>query len=199
MRDAVTGKRSMAGLVALAAVVLLWQWLGLGELLEYRRELLAGQPWRLLSAHLVHLSWAHALVNAGALLLLGRLIGPWQAPWQQWLTLALAAPAISLVLWAALPELDWYRGLSGVLHAWFFAGFLGWAAAARGSARLLPVAALLAGAAKVLAEQPWDNAVFPHAHWLDAAVVPQAHLAGAVVGIALGLSFLLGSRGAAAR
>jgi membrane associated rhomboid family serine protease len=39
---------------------------------------------------------------------------------------------------------------------------------------------------KVLLEQPWD-ATFPFQQWLGAAVVPQAHLFGALLGVAAGL------------
>ena len=85
-----------------------------------------------------------------------------------------------------LPELQWYRGLSGVLHAIFFAGCVAWIAQTAGRARWLPVAAIIGGAAKVLLEQPWD-ASFPVHEWLRVAVVPQAHLIGAVIGTAAGL------------
>ena len=56
---------------------------GAGDLaataLRYEREALRhGQWWRLLTAHLVHLGWAHLAMNALALVLLARLLGPAQ-------------------------------------------------------------------------------------------------------------------------
>lgn len=46
---------------------------------------LGGQPWRLLSAHTVHLGWAHCLVNAGGLALCGAFAaGP--RSWCAWAT-----------------------------------------------------------------------------------------------------------------
>jgi rhomboid family GlyGly-CTERM serine protease len=156
-----------------------------GALLEYRRPLLATEPWRLLTGHFVHLSLIHALLNGVALLLLGRLFARILRTGELWAVLGGAPILISIVFWIAMPELAWYRGLSGALHALYFAGCIVWLAAARDRARWLPLAALAAGALKVLLEQPWD-ASFPFRDWLGAAVVPQAHLIGAVIGVAAG-------------
>jgi hypothetical protein len=73
-----------------------------------------------------------------------------------------------------------------VLHALFFAGCVVWIASTSGRARWLPVVALLGGTAKVLLEQRWDSS-FPIHEVLRIAVVPQAHLIGAIVGTAAGL------------
>jgi hypothetical protein len=62
-----------------------------------------------------------------------------------------------------------------------------WIADSAGRARWLPIAALVGGAIKVLLEQPWD-ASFPVHELLRIAVVPQAHLIGAIVGTAAGLA-----------
>ncbi len=175
------------GWIALVAVILLAQALQLGDALEYQRSLVAREPWRLLTAHLVHLSWRHALVNCIALMLLIRIVQPWMRQRSQWLTLAATGAAISLVFLVAMPELDWYRGLSGALHGLYFAGVVAWISGTRGRARWLPLLLMTAGIAKVLLEQPWDAALFPYLAWLEAAVVPQAHLIGALVGTALGV------------
>jgi len=179
---------SAAGLPLLVVIVLALELLTDGALLEYRRSLLGAEPWRLLSAHLVHLSLIHALLNGVALLLLGRLFETRLRAGEGWLVLGTAPILISLVFWIAMPELVWYRGLSGVLHALYFAGCIVWLAEARGRSRWLPLAALVAGALKVLLEQPWDTS-FPFQEWLGAPVVPQAHLIGALIGGAAGLGF----------
>jgi rhomboid family GlyGly-CTERM serine protease len=180
--------RSLTGMTVLVLVVLLLQFLGLAEELEYLRPLLPSEPWRLLTGHWVHLSWLHAVLNGVALLLLERLFQHRLKPSEQWLVLTAAPLVISLAFWIALPELIWYRGLSGVLHALYFAGCVTWLATAAGHARWLPGAALAGGVIKVLLEQPWD-ATFPFQEWLGAAVVPQAHLIGALLGVAAGLFF----------
>lgn len=177
-----------AGLPLLVVIILALELLSDGALLEYRRPLLVVEPWRLLSGHLVHLSLIHALLNSVALLLLGRLFQARLRAGELWLILGTAPILISLVFWIALPELIWYRGSSGLLHALYFAGCVAWLSDARLGARWLPFAALAVGALKVLFEQPWDSS-FPFQEWLGAPVVPQSHLIGALIGVAAGLWF----------
>lgn len=167
-------------LFVLVAEFLFW-----GPTLEYRRSLLASEPWRLLTGHFVHLSLIHAMLNGVALLLLGRLFGERLRASEMWIVLGAAPLLISLVFWIALPELNWYRGLSGTLHALYFTGCVVWLGSTSGRARWLPIAALAGGALKVLLEQPWDSS-FPFRQWLGAAVVPQAHLIGAIIGLGAG-------------
>jgi rhomboid family GlyGly-CTERM serine protease len=160
--------------------------------LEYRRALLPAEPWRLLTAHFVHVNWTHALVNAGAWVVLAGLFAPQLGAKRQLLSFALGAAFVSMALAAFNPAIEWYRGASGALHVIFFAGATSaFAAALRGrswSASLLPFALLVAGWAKVALEVPRDPAATPYAEWLAAATVPQAHLWGALIGSALGLA-----------
>jgi rhomboid family GlyGly-CTERM serine protease len=176
------------GLLVVIAAVIAAELLSLGDALEYRRAVAFTEPWRLLTAHFVHLSFLHALLNGVALLLLGRLFGDRLKPGEFWSILLGAPVAISLAFWLVLPELHWYRGLSDVLHAVYFAGSVVWISSTSGRARWLPIAALLVGLGKVLIEQPWDSS-FPVHPMLRVAVVPQAHLIGAIVGTAAGLAF----------
>lgn len=175
-----------AGLYAIVLAVLAAELFLPADLLEYRRALAAREPWRLFTGHFVHLSLLHAALNVVALLLLDRLFADRLRPRELFAILGIAPTVMSLILWLALPELQWYRGLSGVLHAVYFAGCVVWIAASAGRARWLPSAALVGGTLKVLLEQPWD-ASFPMHEMLRVAVVPQAHLVGAIVGIAAGL------------
>ena len=180
-------RRSYAiGLTLVTAVVLAAQLLSLGDALEYRRALAFAEPWRLLTSHFVHLTLLHAILNAVALLLLGRLFEERLKPVEFFGILCVAPVVISLGFRSLLPELAWYRGLSDVLHAIYFAGCVVWVASATGRVRWLAIAALIAGTLKVLIEQPWDSS-FPVHEVLRIAVVPQAHLIGAVVGVATGL------------
>jgi rhomboid family GlyGly-CTERM serine protease len=174
------------GLSAVILAVMASELFGWGDALEFRRSLATSQPWRLLTGHFVHLGFVHALLNCVALLLLARLFVDRLAPRAFLGTLAAAPVAISLLFLAVLPDLHWYRGLSGVLHALYFAGCVVWIASTSGRARWLPIAALVGGMVKVLLEQPWDSS-FPVHEVLRIAVVPQAHLFGAIVGTAAGL------------
>lgn len=176
-----------AGLPLLVVVILAIEVLAPADGLEYRRALVLAEPWRLLTGHLTHLSLTHALLNCVALILLGRLFDARLKPGEFWAVLAGAPILISLGFWLLMPELHWYRGLSGVLHAVFFTGCVVWLGDAAGRGRWLPLAALVLGAIKVLVEQPWD-ASFPFREWLGAPVVPQAHLIGAVLGTAAGVA-----------
>lgn len=94
------------------------------EILEFQREGLAqGEFWRVFSGHFIHLGWSHALMNLAALGLLAFLLGEGLGVGSV-LTLLLASLlAVDAGLWFLQPELQWYVGLSGVLHG-LFAGLL---------------------------------------------------------------------------
>ena len=91
--------------------------------LRYDRDALAaGEWWRFVTAHLVHLSLEHVAVDVLALVLLWMLFGRDYSPRAWLLVLAGAAAAIDLGLWVADSTLIWYVGSSGVLHGVFAAG-----------------------------------------------------------------------------
>lgn len=174
-----------------ALILLLQAIAAVPPLLEYRVALWLIEPWRLLGAHVVHVNWAHALVNCAAWWLIVRLFERELTPARQWLALAAGALAIDAGLALLYPTIAWYRGASGVLHALYFTGaMLALLAPADDEtsawrARWLPAVLLAGGAAKVLLEQP-GAAETPFAEWLGAATVPQAHWLGAVAGAVLG-------------
>ena len=87
------------------------------ELLRFDREdLAAGEWWLLLSGHLVHLSWRHAVMDLAAALALGWLFGRELPPARWAWVLLLSLLAVNAGLWWLDPEITWYVGLSGVLH-----------------------------------------------------------------------------------
>lgn len=191
MQLSVAERQALGG----AALVLLVQALvPLHGALEYRQALVASQPWRALTAHLVHVNWVHALLNLAAWLVVARLFAPELRTWRQPLVLAVAALAVTLHLALLHPGIAWYRGFSGTLHGVFFAGATAWLLALladgerRPRALWLPAVLVAGGWVKVLAEQP-GGSLTPYAQWLGAGIVPQAHLAGAVAGSMLGLLF----------
>lgn len=163
--------------------------------LEYRASAAVSQPWRLLTAHLVHLNWPHVLINAAAWVIVARLFSVELTIARQVLTLIVSGLAIGLALRLLWPTIEGYRGFSGTLHALFFFGAACWwlASVARPGERMfsklwLPTVLLIGGWIKVLFEQPWD-ASMPYADWLGAGTVPQAHLVGAIIGSVLGAVF----------
>lgn len=178
-----------------AALILVLQALpDAGAALEYRRAALWTQPWRVLGAHFVHVNGMHAAINAAAWCVLAHLFAPVLTAFRQGLLLLAAAAVIAVGLAALWPSIDWYRGLSGVLHALFLGGSLLWLAdallrAPRRTWSAFVAAALLGGGwLKVALEQPAAG-VLPYAEWLGAAVVPQAHLLGALAGTVVGAAF----------
>ena len=89
-----------------------------------RGSIAAGEFWRLLSGHFVHLGVTHTLLNLAGLVLVWFLVGrAWT--WRQWLLLmAASVAAIDLGLWLGSPQLEWYVGLSGLLHGMLAAGIV---------------------------------------------------------------------------
>ncbi|MBV9344333.1 MAG: rhombosortase [Gammaproteobacteria bacterium] len=175
-------------LALLAALLLLPMLAGESgrEWLRYDRQALAaGQWWRLATAHLVHLSWRHALLNVLGLALLWALFVRDYSV-RQWLwILAAAALAIDAGLWLLDSTVRWYVGSSGVLHGVLAAGAL--AHLRRREPEGFLLAALLAG--KLLYEHLVG--ALPLAG--EVAVVLPAHLYGALGGGAAALA--VGVRG----
>jgi len=88
------------------------------ELLRYQKDLIETKEyWRLLSAHFVHLSWSHLVLNILGFLAIWLLYANIYFV-KNWLMLILCACfGISLCFLFFDAQLDWYVGLSGVLHA----------------------------------------------------------------------------------
>src|SRR5437773_10872255 len=94
-------------------------------LLRYdRAALAAGQWWRLVTAHVVHLDVRHALLNDLGLALVWALFAR-DYSLRQWTAVVLGAVvAIDAGLWLCDSTLEWYVGSSGALHGVMAAGAL---------------------------------------------------------------------------
>jgi rhomboid family GlyGly-CTERM serine protease len=179
--------RSWTCPLAITLLVLLFSllpdaWQGV---LQYRRdEILSGELWRLLSAHLTHLNWPHLLMN---------LVGLWLI-WLLFLSREKAL-ATCLFVWPLLmlgtglgllalhSEIAWYRGLSGALHGLLLLALLRQRAWQNLSGGLL----LVLFCAKLL----WEQTVGPASgseSLIDGRVIVESHLYGALSG---GLIWLL--------
>ena len=159
--------------------------------LRWQRGVLeSGEWWRLLSAHVVHLGWPHTILNVTALLVLGAIFAPIMRT-REWLVAAVgAALGIDLGLFVLALEIDWYVGLSGVLHGLFAAGVLALAAHERRLALVLALALLI----KLVVEALYGPSAATAA-MTGGDVVTEAHLYGAVSGaVALGLLRAVGAR-----
>ena len=138
-----------------------------------RAALAAGEAWRLVTAHLVHLGLRHALLNCLGLALMWALFAR-DYSWRQWLVIALASmAAIDAGLWLCDSTVEWYVGSSGVLHGILAAGTL--AQLRRGERTGWVLVGFLA---LKLAYEHWVGAL-PLA---GSAVVVDAHLFGVAGG-----------------
>src|SRR5450631_3036390 len=146
------------------------------EALRYQRVALAhGQWWRLLTAHLMHLSIAHALLNSAGLVLLWMLFAR-EFPARRWAWILLtSSAAIDAGLWFLRPTVDWYLGASGVLHGAWAAGAC--AMYRRGDG--VGAALLLLLIVKLVYEQQSGASLFEG----DLPLVPAAHLFGTLGGL----------------
>ncbi|GAB2493585.1 rhombosortase [Pseudoxanthomonas sangjuensis] len=113
-----------------------------------RADLRAGQAWRLWTGHLAHTDARHALVNLAACALL--VVVAVRMGMLRGLLLASLAmmPAIGACLFLFAPWLQWYAGLSGLLHGW-----AAWLLRRRGGA--IAIAGLLLLVAKLAWEAWW--------------------------------------------
>lgn len=172
---------AVTALLLLAAIL---QISGLAPMLRYSRDAIAaGEIWRLITAHLVHLGAAHFALNAMGTVLAAALVGAQLRPlaWG-WVWLACAL-SVSGGLWWLQPEIGWYVGMSGVLHGLIVAGAVTGLGDYR--ERLFAAAVLVAIAAKLGWEQ-WSGAMPGTAALAGGSVITEAHLYGAVGGLLAG-------------
>ena len=92
---------------------------------QYQREaLIEGQYWRLFTGHWVHLGWQHLTMNLGGLAVIWLLFGDALSGIRAWIMAAGIALFTSASLLFVQPEIEWYVGLSGLLHGLLAAGAL---------------------------------------------------------------------------
>lgn len=164
----------LAALLAAGAVI---AWFVPHTALDWQPGLAAREPWRALTAALVHWSALHLaanLVGTGVVALFGWAArAPATAAWA-WLA-AWPLTQIGLLL---RPDLAHYGGLSGVLHAGVAVVALGLAL----DRRWLGWVVLAGLALKVVLEAPWGPALRDVAGW-DIRIAPLAHATGALSGV----------------
>ena len=149
------------------------------QLLRYdRMALAAGQWWRLITAHGVHLDFEHAALNTLGLVLMWALFASDFHP-RQWLAILLGSIAvIDAGLWLRDSTVAWYVGSSGVLHGVMAAGTL--AHLRRGDLDGWVLAVFIV--AKLIYEQSSGALPFVDNH---AGVIVNAHLYGCLGGLAV--------------
>jgi rhomboid family GlyGly-CTERM serine protease len=174
------GRHGLA-LAASCAALLGIALLGHRDLLAYDRAgLAAGQLWRLVTAHLVHLDLEHATLNSLGLILMWALFARDYSP-RQWPAIVLAAAAaIDAGLWFRSLTVGWYVGSSGVLHGVMAAGTI--AHLRRGDVDRWLLALFL------IAKLAWEQRVGALPFSGSGDVVVDAHLYGVLGGAAAALT-----------
>jgi rhomboid family GlyGly-CTERM serine protease len=164
--------------LAVAGLAILPQLAGGLEAWRLERYLAVTEPWRLLTAHLAHVSWLHLALNLAGGALIWTLVGT-ALTVRQWALLFLfCAFGVDLGLLVFSPSIEWYAGLSGVLHGLLAAGAL----AGLHRNPVLGILLLTGLALKLLVEQA-GPALAPGIAPIGAPVVVGAHLYGALSGI----------------
>ena len=102
-------------LLALSACIVLVELMGWQNRLAFSQMYAADQPWRLLSAVLVHNDWRHALLNIAALALVVMLFQRHYTA-RTLLNAILTIAVISSILIWIYGSPESYSGLSGVIH-----------------------------------------------------------------------------------
>jgi len=143
-----------------------------------REAILAGEYWRLFTAHLCHLGWQHWIMNIAGLLLIWALFGRLLNLGAWLLVLTTSALAVSGGLLWIDPQIRWYVGLSGVLHGLFIAGVI--TSISRGERSEYLLLAFVIG--KLAWEQRF-GALPGSESFAGGSVVVDAHLYGAIAGL----------------
>lgn len=142
-----------------------------------RAGIAAGQWWRLLSGHFVHLDFDHAALNCLGLVLMWALFARDYRP-RQWLAVVLVSvAAIDLGLWIRDSTIAWYVGSSGVLHGVMAAGTVAHVRRRDLDGWILTAFIVV----KLIYEQASGALPFADSH---AGVVVDAHLFGVLGGVA---------------
>ena len=178
---------ALAALLGLGALAC-WQnpALPAASQLDWQPARLAAEPWRAFTAAFVHGSAPHLAGNLGALAAVADFGWAARLPAAAALAWLAAWPLTHLGL-LLRPELLFYGGLSGVLHAGVAAAALWLAAEAQGARRFVALATLAGLGVKLLSERPWGDTLVA-----DGAltVAPLAHAAGALAGLVCTLALL---------
>jgi len=115
-----------AAIVSLVSLFLL-AWPAAADLLLWKRVQIAdGQAWRWISGHFVHLSTRHCLSNLLGLFVICDYVWDELGLAEAFVLSVWTAAGTSLMLWWLAPAIQWYAGLSGLLHGLWAGCALAW-------------------------------------------------------------------------
>lgn len=150
---------------------------------RYRQDAVeAGQVWRIISSHWVHVGWMHWFLNSLSLVICVILTTPGWSPRRWALTTLAMGLGISLLMMLLSPDERNYAGHSGILYGLYVLG----AVSLYQRDRLIAVLIIAAIVIKVLMEQ-FSFYDFNTGSLIGARVVIDAHLYGLLMAIAIAL------------
>jgi rhomboid family GlyGly-CTERM serine protease len=159
------------------------------ELLQLgRADVAAGEFWRLATCHVTHWSFEHLQWDLLMFAVLGA-VCELQNPWRMRVCTLATATIVSAVVYWFFPDIDFYRGLSGIdtaLFVLFAVDLMRDAQRQKNHATVFVTATLLMGfAAKTLFELLAGSAVFVDQQSAGFALIVWDHIVAAVVGMLL--------------
>ena len=158
----------------------------LNELLEFdRANIHAGQWWLLLTGHLSHLDWPHWFLNNAALLIIWELFYRNYNAFKACVEFVILAMAIGSGIYLFNPDVQWYVGLSGILHGMFAIGVMGEIFQKRRLSYLVGCVF----AAKII----WEQTIGITTGFLfdPEEILVDAHLYGAITGVVVAIIYKL--------
>ena len=115
-----------AAILSLISLLLL-VWPESTALLMWKRAAIAdGQAWRWMTGHFVHLSARHCLSNLLGLCVICEYLWDELGLAEACLLSIGTAAGTSMLLWWFAPEIQWYAGLSGLLHGLWAGCAMAW-------------------------------------------------------------------------
>lgn len=172
--------------IILVALGVAGEWMN--PCLRYDRSAIeAGEVWRLVTAHLVHLNPWHMVLNVSGFLLCWFFFTDLLTRAVLWLWFGVSAVAVGMAFFLLDPALERYVGLSGILHGLLVMCLT------LGIRRnpVLHTIVLLVVAGRLILEQTPTYDVDYLRNWIGGSVYVNAHLYGSIVGAVLGIALLL--------
>ena len=150
-----------------------------GSTLQYDRlSIINGDYWRIITCHFSHIGWKHLSLNLIGFVFVFLLFFKRYSP-TQWVGATVYCSAfIAMGFLIFSPDLDWYLGFSGLLHAFFAMGLVGEIK----EKRKIYYLGLVAVFVKVLMEKYVGPSAYMR-DFLGFRVVADAHVLGVLSGL----------------
>jgi len=171
-----TNKQTLILIISLVIVLLAGQ--KFSSIFQFDRSLIIeGEYWRILTCHFVHTGWGHLLLNLVGALFILRLFAHLYSPFTWFTGTICCMIGISFSFLIFCPTLEWYVGLSGLLHGLLMMGIIG----EMKNGNRFYCLVLLAIFGK-LATEYFNGPSELTGQLINFSIITSAHLAGAITG-----------------